>query len=151
MIAEAATMQHRGSPSVVRELAGELLPEAPRLANAMNEHLFAMMPELRERDDGELPEETRTSCEANIAQVLRLLSLGAAPDALVVPPEAAQWARSLVRRGITLAALLRAYRLGHAWLYGIAGRRRSTTASLTPKSSWPPRSAARRSCSTTST
>ena len=35
----------------------------------------------------------------------------------VLPPEAAEWARSLVRRGITLVALLRAYRLGHAWLW----------------------------------
>jgi hypothetical protein len=44
----------------------------------------------------------------NIAQILRLMSLGAGPDALVLPPEAAEWARSLVCRGITLAALLRA-------------------------------------------
>jgi hypothetical protein len=117
MSAEAAIMQHSGSPSVVREVARDLLPEAPRLARALNEHLFALMPELRERDDGELLEETRASCEANIAQVLRLLSLGAGPDALVVPPEAAECARSRVRRGITLVALLRAYRLGHAWLF----------------------------------
>jgi DNA-binding PucR family transcriptional regulator len=117
MTAEAATIERSGVPSAVRELAGELLPEAPRLANEMTVHLFATMPELRERDDGELPEETRASCEANIAQVLRLLSLGARPDALVLPSEAAEWARSLVRRGITLVALLRAYRLGHAWLW----------------------------------
>lgn len=90
MTADAATIERSGIPSAVRELAAELLPEAPRLAREMNEHLFAMMPELRERDDGELPEETRASCEVNIAQVLRLLSLGAGPDALVLPPEAAE-------------------------------------------------------------
>ena len=112
-----AAIERSTLPSAVRELAGELLPEAPRLARAMNEHLFAMMPELRERDDGELLDETRVSCEVNIAQVTRLMSSGAGPDALVLPPEAAEWARSLVRRGITLVALLRAYRLGHAWLW----------------------------------
>ena len=117
MSAEAAPVGRSDLPPAVRELAGDLLPDAPRLACDMNEHLFATMQELRERDDGDLPEETRASCEVNIAQVLRLLSSGAGPDALVLPPEAAEWARSLVRRGITLAALLRAYRLGHAWLW----------------------------------
>jgi hypothetical protein len=117
MSVEAAPVERSAIPSAVRELAGDWLPDAPRLAREMNEHLFAMMAELRERDDGELPEETRASCEVNIAQILRLMSLGVGPDALVLPPEAAGWARSLVRRGITLVALLRAYRLGHAWLW----------------------------------
>jgi hypothetical protein len=115
--AEAAPVECSDIRPAVRELAGDLLPDTRRLAREMSEHLFATMQELRERDDGELPEETRTSCEVNIAQVLRLLSSGAGPDALVLPPEAAEWARSLVRRGITLVALLRAYRLGHAWLW----------------------------------
>jgi hypothetical protein len=117
MSVEAALVESSAIPRAVRELAGEWLPDSPRLAREMNEHLFAMMAELRERDDGELPEETRASCEVNIAQILRLMSLGVGPDALVLPPEAAEWARSLVRRGITLVALLRAYRLGHAWLW----------------------------------
>ena len=90
MSVEAAPVERSDVPSAVRELAGDLLPQAPRLAREMNEHLFAMMPELRERDDGELPEETRASCEVNIAQILRLLSSGAGPDALVLPPEAAE-------------------------------------------------------------
>jgi hypothetical protein len=59
MSVEAAPVERSAIPSAVRELAGELLPDAPRLAREMNEHLFAMMAELRERDDGELPEETR--------------------------------------------------------------------------------------------
>jgi hypothetical protein len=105
------------TPLAVRELAGVLLPRSAEIARSMNDHLFAMMPELRERDDGELRVETLASCEVNIAQVLRLQKLGAGPDALVLPVEAAGWARSLVRRGITLATLLRAYRLGHAWLW----------------------------------
>ena len=103
--------------SAVRELAAELHVATPELAHDLNEHLFATIPELAERDDADLREETRASCEANIDQILRLLKQGAGTDAIAVPVEAAGWARSLVRRGITLAALLRAYRLGHAWVW----------------------------------
>jgi DNA-binding PucR family transcriptional regulator len=115
--AGAVPAESHGTPPAVRELAAELLPQSARIADEMNAHLFAMIPELRERDDGELRAETLASCEVNIAQVLRLQKLGAGPGALVLPVEAAEWARSLVRRGITLATLLRAYRLGHAWLW----------------------------------
>ena len=93
------------------------MPRSAELTTALNDHLFAMMPELRERDDGELRKETWASCESNVLQLLRLLMIGAGPEAIVMPVEAAEWARSLVRRGITLATLLRAYRLGHAWFW----------------------------------
>src|SRR3954468_7957081 len=106
-----------GTPAAVRDQAAELLPRSAELTTALNDHLFAMMPELRERDDGELRDETWASCESNVLQILRLLASGAGPEAIVMPAEAAEWARSLVRRGITLAALLRAYRLGHAWFW----------------------------------
>src|SRR6266496_1652648 len=112
-----ASVERDRMPLAVRELAAELLPESPRFADAMTDRLLAAIPELAERDDGELREETRASSEANIAQVLRLMKLGAGPDAVVMPVEAGEYVRSLVRRGITLATLLRAYRLGHAWLW----------------------------------
>src|ERR1700759_5833481 len=99
------------APSAVSELAAELLPRSAELTTGLNDHLFATMPELRERDDGGLREETWASCESKVVQILRLLKRGAGPDAIVMPAEAAEWARSLVRRGITLATLLRAYRL----------------------------------------
>jgi hypothetical protein len=63
MSVEAAPVERSAIPSPVRELAGELLPDAPRLAREMNEHLFAMMAELRERDEchrGFRSGETRT-------------------------------------------------------------------------------------------
>jgi hypothetical protein len=119
MVVQTDTAMGSVAPPAVRELAAELLPRSTEIARSMNDHLFAMMPELRERDDGELRAETLASCEVNIAQVLRLQKLGAGPDALVLPVEAAEWARSLVRRGISLATLLRAYRLGHAWLWDL--------------------------------
>ncbi len=116
-VAGSAPTAWPGTPPVLSELAAELLPRCAELTTALNDHLFAMMPELRERDDGELREETWASCESNLLQILRLLKRGSGPEAIVMPAEAADWARALVRRGITLAALLRAYRLGHAWLW----------------------------------
>src|SRR4051812_33286351 len=110
-VAASAPSAWAGTPPAVRELAAELLPRSAQLTTELNDHLFAMLPELRERDDGDLREETWASCESNVVQLLRLLKRGAAPDAIVMPVEAAEWARTLVRRGITLPVLLRAYRL----------------------------------------
>ena len=49
--------------------------------------------------------------------MLRLLAHGASIDDVVVPHEALEFLRGNVRRGIPLPALLRSYRLGHAWLW----------------------------------
>src|SRR3954449_13215065 len=116
-IAASAPSASADMPPAVRELAAELLTRCTQMTTALNDHLFAMMPELRERDDGTLSEETWASCESNVLQILRLLMTGAGPEAITMPADAAGWAHSLVRRGITLAALLRAYRLGHAWFW----------------------------------
>ena len=71
-----------GTPSAIREQAAELLPHSSELTTALNDHLFELMPELRERDDGTLREETWASCEANVLQILRLLMSGAGPEAI---------------------------------------------------------------------
>ncbi len=83
----------------------------------MAEHLYAAIPELAAIEDDELRAELLGSTEANIGQVLRLLAHGASADDVVVPHEALEFLRGNVRRGIPLAALLRSYRLGHAWLW----------------------------------
>jgi PucR C-terminal helix-turn-helix domain/GGDEF-like domain len=113
-----AVATHRSTvPSAVRDLADAFLARTAELGRGMADHLWATMPELAGSDDDELREETRASCESNVEQVLRLLRLGADADALVMPAQAAGFARSFVHRGITLPALLRSYRLGHAWLW----------------------------------
>src|SRR4051794_6160733 len=114
---DAAPVQQAAVTGAVRAIAAELLPSAAQLSRAMNEVLYATIPELADSDDEALREETRASIEANIDQVLRLLKLGAGPDTLVLPPDAAEYVRSLVQRGIALPALLRTYRVGHAWLW----------------------------------
>jgi hypothetical protein len=61
----------------VKELAAELLLSTREISQGMADHLAAKVPELAPADDGELREETRASCEANIDQILRLLRSGA--------------------------------------------------------------------------
>lgn len=100
----------------VRDLAGELLPEAAAMGRGMNDHLLAGMPELQAADE-ELKAETAASCEANVTQVLRLLRAGADVESAVLQVQAADLVRGVVRRGIELPVLLRSYRLGHEWFW----------------------------------
>jgi hypothetical protein len=113
-----ATMARQsGITSAVQEVADELLPDKHELALGMAEHLYASIPELAALEDEELRAELVASTEANIRQVLRVLGHGASVDDVVIPHEALAYMRGNVRRGIPLAALLRSYRLGHAWLW----------------------------------
>ena len=112
-----AVAQQSGITSAVQELSTELLPRTPELARGMAEHLYAAIPELNALEDEALRAELLRSAEANIGQVLRLLAGGAGIDDVVIPHEALEFLRGNVRRGIPLAALLRSYRLGHAWLW----------------------------------
>jgi DNA-binding PucR family transcriptional regulator len=109
------TVVERGS--VVPELAAELLTKTPELARGMADHLYATIPELAATEDDELMADLITSGEANLRQVLWVLKRGAGVDEVRLPPEAAAFMRANVRRGIPLPAELRAYRLGHAWLW----------------------------------
>ena len=113
----AVAAEQSGTTAVVRQLAGELVPRTQELAQGMAEHLYAAIPELNASEDDELRAELLGSANANIDQVLRLLAHGAATEDVVVPHEALEFLRGNVRRGIPLAALLRSYRLGHAWLW----------------------------------
>jgi PucR C-terminal helix-turn-helix domain/GGDEF-like domain len=103
--------------SVCQELAAELLPSTPELAREMAEHLYGAVPELAALEDDEIVAELAASAEANIRQVLWLFKRGAGVDEVTLPPEAASFMRSNVRRGIPLPSELRGYRLGHAWLW----------------------------------
>jgi hypothetical protein len=106
-----------GIRSAVQDLADHLLPTTPELARGMTEHLYAAIPELSAMQDDALRAELLGSTAANIGQILRLMAHGASADDVVVPHEALEYLRGNVRRGIPLAALLRSYRLGHAWLW----------------------------------
>ena len=113
----AALAEHATTRSTVQELAAELLQTTPELAQAMAAHLYAAIPELAAVEDDELRAELRASSEANIGQALRLLAEGATTEEIVAPRAALEFLRGNVRRGLPLPALLRSYRLGHAWLW----------------------------------
>jgi PucR C-terminal helix-turn-helix domain/GGDEF-like domain len=114
----AALAQQATTKAAVREVAADLLPNTSELAEGMAAHLYAAVPELAAIEDDDLRAELRTSSEAHIAQVLRLLAHGGvSPDDIVFPHEALEFLRDNVRRGIPLPAVLRSYRLGHAWLW----------------------------------
>jgi DNA-binding PucR family transcriptional regulator len=113
----AAVAQQSRITSAVQELASELVPRTPELARGMAEHLYTAIPELAAIEDDDLRTELLASAEANVGQALRLLAHGASTDDVVVPHEALEFLRGNVRRGIPLPALLRSYRLGHAWLW----------------------------------
>lgn len=99
----------------VRGLAEELLESCDEIARLMALRLHSRIPEVGE--DEEVLQTTIASCRSNVAQVLRLLTRGDPAHLLVVPPEAIEYARTYVQRGISLAVLLRAYRLGQEYLW----------------------------------
>ena len=100
----------------VAAVARQLLDQADAMLEDMNAAIFETSPVLA--SDATLEAETVASSRANM---LRWLSAMAAhpgePVSEDVPPEALDLARSLVRRGIELDALLHAYRRGQnvAW------------------------------------
>src|SRR2546421_597146 len=102
--ATVSSLARRRAPEGDRvlSLASELLRRAGALGRGMAAHLHEHIPEL-DNGDPEQFDETRASCEANIAQVLRLLKRGERPDALVTPPEACDVVNGMVRRGLPLA------------------------------------------------
>jgi DNA-binding PucR family transcriptional regulator len=113
----ASVASQVGTRSVVRETAEELLPSIPELGQGMADYISASMPEFGEIEDDELRAELAASCEANVAQVIRMLAHGAKADDIAVPHEALNFLRGNVRRGLELALILRSYRLGHAFLW----------------------------------
>jgi DNA-binding PucR family transcriptional regulator len=103
--------------TIVQEVAAELLASTPALARGMAVHLAESVPELAGTEDGELAPELLASTEANIGQVLHVLKAGTEVRRANLPPEALAFMRGNVWRGVPLPALLRSYRLGHAWLW----------------------------------
>ncbi|MFL5819393.1 MAG: PucR family transcriptional regulator [Solirubrobacteraceae bacterium] len=113
----AAVAHQTGTSSAMQQTAAELLPTTPEFARGMAEHLAAAIPEIAAIDDDDLLAELLASTKANVGQVLRMLAHGASADDVTTPHEALDYLRGNVRRGFPLSALLRSYRLGHAWLW----------------------------------
>ena len=100
----------------VQELACEFRDGARSFSVEMAAELHRSIPELG-GDDPNAIDEARASCEGNLALAFSLLADGSDVGRIAAPPAALEYARSLARRNVSLAALLRAYRLGHAMAF----------------------------------
>lgn len=118
--ATASTERH------VAAVARQLLGEADAMLDEMNAAIFQTSPVLAA--DATLEAETIASSRANMLRWLgAMASHPGEPVSQDVPPEAIDLARSLVRRGVELDALLHAYRRGQ----NVAWRRWMETAAAT--------------------
>lgn len=91
-------------------LASRMRPHLGELTDAVYEYLAQRITDLAE--ESELLEMMRASTEANIASIFHALEQGVNPRDLAPPSAAVDYARRLAQRGISVNALLRAYRLG---------------------------------------
>lgn len=82
-----------------------------RLAGAMTDAAMAEMPELAGE---EVRDALAASVESNVRLVAEMLRTGMDPAEATPPPAAVEYARELVRRGMSIDLLLRAYFVGHA-------------------------------------
>lgn len=93
----------RPRPDRVAEIAGRTA-----------ERLHRRLPELDHRAVGAgAVDETRACLAAHLERLARLVAAGEGPAAIEVPPAAIVHARALLRRGVPLEVLLRAYHLAH--------------------------------------
>jgi len=104
--------------TVVRERIAEVATriDAGALGQVMGDRLMATIPEFVDATDPDFRAGLVMSCAANIVAIQDALVRGApmAPDTTEAPEDARAWAHELVHRGMPLASLLRAYRLGHS-------------------------------------
>lgn len=117
--APIATTLDGEEQAAARASVGALDPA--RIGGNMATHLHERIPELASlSDEHALLGDTEASCTGNLSQIVEMLSTGTPPDEVLVPEPALLYAQGLVQRRIPLAVLLRAYRLGHAYFWGIA-------------------------------
>lgn len=66
------------------------------------------------RDDARVESLLSASVTENVATLLHMFEHGIDPQSIEAPAAAVEYARRLAQRGVPLAALVRAYRIGHA-------------------------------------
>lgn len=80
-------------------------------------YVVARMPELGAAADGRVVADTAESARANIGAIAAMFAYGI-PSTTIEPPHGAvTFARAMIRRGVGLPAILRAYRVGHGALW----------------------------------
>ncbi len=103
----------RSSPSVaksVSDVSGALTPRTAEMSADIYDLLVAEIPQLR--GDRRLLTLLEASVGENVATLLHVLQHGIELENVRAPLAAEEYARRLAQRGIPIAALLRAYRIG---------------------------------------
>ena len=118
----------RSSPSVARsasDVAGALTPRTAEISADVYGLIVREIPQLR--GDGRVLTLLEASVGENVATLLHVLQHGIVMENVRAPAAAQEYARRLAQRGIPIAALLRAYRIGSAryqdWCLEELGRR----------------------------
>ena len=109
-------------------IAGKLSPRVPELTETVYDYLATRISELGE--ERTLLDLLRASIDGNIETIFHALQHGITPDNLEPPVAAYEYARRLAQRGISVNALVRAYRLGQQRLLQAAYDYISTEAEL---------------------
>jgi len=94
--------------SVVAENVGSHLPEVSRDVGA---YIIAEIPELR--GDATVLKILQASVAENVATLLHVFENDMPLDKIEGPAAALEYARRLAQRGLSLSAMVRAYRIGH--------------------------------------
>ena len=115
----------------VSEVSGALVPRTAEMSRDIYELIVRDIPQLR--DDKRVLTLLEASVGENVATILHILQHGIDLEKVHAPAAAQEYARRLAQRGVPVAALLRAYRIGSArfqdWCLQELGRR-TTNASI---------------------
>ncbi len=118
----------RSTPSVARsasDVAGVLTPRTAEISADIYGLIVREIPQLR--GDGRVLSLLEASVGENVTTLLHVLQHGIVMENVRAPAAAQEYARRLAQRGIPIAALLRAYRIGSAryqdWCLEELGRR----------------------------
>jgi hypothetical protein len=96
---------------LVAEAARRIESRLPALVPEMTGHFIEVIPEFRH--DDAVQRLMVASTTANLEAIVALLAHKIPEENITVPPAAAEYARRFAQHGLSLEALLRAYRIGH--------------------------------------
>lgn len=97
----------------VQEVVSRLLSARSRLATDLADYLIVHVPEIREVGVEDL---VLGSCRANITALFDNLARAVPLESVALSPELIGYTRAFVREGLLLDSIMRAYRLGTAYL-----------------------------------
>lgn len=96
---------------LVAEAARRIEARLPSLLPEMTENFVEVIPEFRH--DAAIRRLMVASTTSNLEAIIALLAHKIPEETISVPPAAAEYARRFAQHGLSLDALLRAYRIGH--------------------------------------